>query len=181
MMAGKTARSDEVIEQCDLDRAEEKSTLVQDDFPDKKVTNTAPGRTLQKLSPIPELDPGETKADAASTGSSYTLSSVDRCSTVSSSTNSLPDTQDAEDACAGIILNCLFCQFYDLCLMLPDTCKRAATQICPACSYLFAPLEPVQSSDWNCHCDIDCDLFDACQETSDCLELAMEISEICYR
>lgn len=60
------------------------------------MTNTAPGRTLQKLSPIPELDPGETKADAASTGSSYTLSSVDRCSTVSSSTNSLPDTQDAE-------------------------------------------------------------------------------------
>ncbi|MCJ8729318.1 hypothetical protein PDJAM_G00104780 [Pangasius djambal] len=179
-MAGKTIIRDEVIE-CDLIRAEEKSTVVQHDLQGKKVTNTAPCRTLQRLSPIPELDPGEAKADAACTGSPYALSSVDRCSAVSSSTNSLSDTQDAEDACAGIILNCLFCQFYDLCLMLPDTCNRAANQICPACSYLFAPLEPVQSSDWNCHCDTDCGLFDACQETSDCLELAMEISEICYR
>ncbi|KAM9482450.1 myoD family inhibitor domain-containing protein 2 [Clarias gariepinus] len=168
MMAEKTDRSDEVIEFA-LDRTEKNGNLVQNDLPGNMVTNTAPGRTLQKLSPILELDPG---SDAASTGSS---------DGISSSTTSLPDTQDAEDACAGIILNCLFCQFYDLCLTLPDTCKRAAYQICPACSYLFAPLEPVQSSDWNCHCDIDCDLFDACQETSNCLELAMEISEICYR
>ncbi|XP_060774197.1 myoD family inhibitor domain-containing protein 2 [Neoarius graeffei] len=180
MMAGKIIRSDEVIE-CGLDRDEDKSTLVQDDLPGKTVTNIAPGRTLQRLSPIPELGPGETKADPASTGSSSALSSVDRRSFVSSSTDSLPDSQDAEDACAGIILNCLFCQFYDLCLMLPDTCKRATTQICPACSYLFAPLEPAESGDWNRHCDTDCGLFDACQETSDCLELAMEISEICYR
>ncbi|KAK2857757.1 hypothetical protein Q7C36_005676 [Tachysurus vachellii] len=178
-MAGKSLQSDEV--KCDMDRAEEKSTLPKDDLPCKMVTNTAPGRTMQRLSPIPELDPTETKADSATSGSSYGLSSVDRCSTVSSSTDSLSDNQDVEDACAGIILNCLFCQFYDLCIMLPDTCKRAAHQICPACSYLFAPLEPVQSGEWNCHCDIDCGLLDACQETSDCLELAMEISEICYR
>ncbi|TSM36150.1 MyoD family inhibitor domain-containing protein 2 [Bagarius yarrelli] len=141
------------------------------------VTSTAPGRAVQRLSPIPEQDPGETKA----TGSSYNLSSVDKCSSVSSSTNSLSDSRDVEDACAGIILKCLFCQFYDLCIMLPDTCKRATNKICPACSYLFAPLEPGQSNDWNCQCNIDCELFDACQETSDCLELAMEISEICYR
>lgn len=60
------------------------------------MTNTAPGRTLQKLSPVPELDPGEPKTDSASTGSSYALSSLDKCSTLSSSTNSLPDTQDVE-------------------------------------------------------------------------------------
>ncbi|KAF7711410.1 myoD family inhibitor domain-containing protein 2 isoform X1 [Silurus meridionalis] len=179
-MAGTTVRSDEVIE-CDMDRAKEKDSLVLDDLTGKTVTSTAPGRTLQRLSPIPEMDSEDAKAAAASAGSSYALSSVNRCSTITSSTNSLPDTQDAEDACAGIILSCLFCQFYELCLTLPDTCKRAANQICPACSYLFAPLEPAQSSDWNWYCDIDCGLFDACQDTADCLELAMEISEICYR
>lgn len=60
------------------------------------MTNTAPGRTLQKLSPVLELDPGEPKTDSASTGSSYALSSLDKCSTLSSSTNSLPDTQGVE-------------------------------------------------------------------------------------
>lgn len=58
------------------------------------MTNTAPGRSkLQRLSPIPELDPREIKADEASTESSY---AVDKCSTVSSSTNSLSDTEDVE-------------------------------------------------------------------------------------
>ncbi|KAI5174203.1 Myod Family Inhibitor Domain-Containing Protein 2 [Manis pentadactyla] len=36
-------------------------------------------------------------------------------------------------------------------------------------------------NDCNCSCDVDCSLFESCHETSDCLELAMEISEICYR
>lgn len=58
------------------------------------MTNTAPGRSnLQRLSPIPELDPREIKADEDSTGPSY---AVDKCSTVSSSTNSLSDTQGVE-------------------------------------------------------------------------------------
>ncbi|XP_077716964.1 myoD family inhibitor domain-containing protein 2 [Canis aureus] len=36
-------------------------------------------------------------------------------------------------------------------------------------------------NDRNCNCDMDCSLFESCHETSECLELAMEISEICYR
>ncbi|KAK2500863.1 hypothetical protein MC885_021666 [Smutsia gigantea] len=36
-------------------------------------------------------------------------------------------------------------------------------------------------NDCNCGCDVDCSLLESCHETSDCLELAMEISEICYR
>lgn len=80
---------------------------VYSDLPDKTVTNTAPGKTLQRLSPIPELEPGESEADAASTGSSYGLTSVDRCSTISSSTDSLSGSQDVEgesDAFARTII-----------------------------------------------------------------------------
>ncbi|KAI4894382.1 hypothetical protein NFI96_020909, partial [Prochilodus magdalenae] len=146
---------------------------VSSDLPAGKVMATAPERSPHRLSPISELDSGENKEEAGSAGSSY-------FSTDSSSTTSCTD-QDAEDVCAGIVLHCLFCHFYDLCVMLPETCERAANQTCPSYKYLSAPLEPTHSSDWNCHCDFDCGLFDACHETGECLELAMEISEICYR
>ncbi|XP_062853241.1 myoD family inhibitor domain-containing protein 2 [Trichomycterus rosablanca] len=179
-MAGKNAKSDEVEEQG-LDETEEKSTLDRDAFPSTKVAKTAPARTPQRLSPIPEHDPGESKADVGSTGSSYSLCSVDGYGSDSSSTDSPHESHDFEDACAGIILNCLFCQFYDLCLTLPDTCELAISRICPSYKYLFGPLEPGSNGDWNCQCDFDCGCFDACQETGECLELAMEISEICYR
>ncbi|XP_072539313.1 myoD family inhibitor domain-containing protein 2 [Salminus brasiliensis] len=179
-MAGKKARRDEIME-LDLIETEERASLVGNDLPDQKVMDSAPERTLHRLSTISEQESVENKGDAVLAGSSYSLCSMDKYSTGSSSTNSLSDSQDTEDACAGIVLNCLFCQFYDLCVMLPETCERAITHVCPAFQYLSAPLEPVQGSNWNCNCDFDCGLFDACQETSDCLELAMELSEICYR
>ncbi|KAL6458497.1 hypothetical protein MHYP_G00337270 [Metynnis hypsauchen] len=176
-MDGKQPRSDEEVKEPVLPESEERASLVGDGLPAEKVMATAPERTLHRLSPISELDSGENKEDGGSAGSSYSFCSV----TDSSSTNSFSDSQDVEDACAGIILNCLFCRFYDLCVMLPETCERAAYHICPSYRYFSAPLEPAHSSDWNCHCDFDCGLFDACHETSECLELAMEISEICYR
>ncbi|OXB51518.1 hypothetical protein ASZ78_000873, partial [Callipepla squamata] len=41
--------------------------------------------------------------------------------------------------------------------------------------------EDHSNNDCNCDCDIDCSLFESCHETGECLELAMEISEVCYR
>ncbi|XP_022523447.1 myoD family inhibitor domain-containing protein 2 [Astyanax mexicanus] len=179
MMAGKKARRDE-MQKLELISTEERVSLVGSDSPGQKVMDSAPERTLHRLSTISEHD-SDNKADPGPAGPSFSLCSVDKYSIDSSSTSSLSDSQDADDACAGIVLNCLFCRFYDLCVMLPETCERAVSHVCPAYQYLVAPLEPVQSSDWNCNCDFDCGLFDACQETSECLELAMELSEICYR
>lgn len=82
--------------------------------------------------------------------------------------------------CARIVLNCLFCRFYDLLLMLPETCERAAYSICPAYMLFTPPAESAHNNNWNCSCDFDCGLMDACHETGECLELAMEISEVCY-
>ncbi|XP_066518766.1 myoD family inhibitor domain-containing protein 2 [Hoplias malabaricus] len=184
-MAVKKPRRDEVkeVELIEME-TEERASLVRDDSAGVKVLDMAPEKTLHRLSTILERESGENNGDSGSAGSSSSsssLCSVDKYSTDCSSTESFSDSQDTEDACAGIVLNCLFCRFYDLCVTLPDTCERAAGRICPSYKYLTAPLEPVHSSDWNCKCDFDCGLFDACHDTSECLELAMEISEICYR
>lgn len=87
------------------------------------------------------------------------------------------------DDCAGIVLACLFCRFYDLCLMLPNSCAWAAHHLCPSYHNFAKTSEAAHNNangDCNCNCDFDCGLFDACHETGECLELAMEISEVCY-
>ncbi|KAK9973604.1 hypothetical protein ABG768_024323 [Culter alburnus] len=157
--------------ELDLIKTGERSSFVK---AGAEVSSTAPGR----LSPIPELDPWERGADSTdSTEFTYSLCSVDRYSTASSS---LSDSQERGDLCARIVLNCLFCQFYDLFLMLPETCERAANSICPTYMLFSPPAEPAHNTNWNCGCDFDCGLRDACHETGECLELAMEISEVCY-
>ncbi|XP_076870171.1 myoD family inhibitor domain-containing protein 2 isoform X2 [Brachyhypopomus gauderio] len=176
-MEAKKSRSDEVKEN-DFTETREGPCVVPDEWPGEKVTSAAPERTQQRRS---ELDPGENNGDVEIRGSTYSLCSVDKYMTESSSTNSLTQSQDVEDVCAVAVLNCLFCRLYDLCFMLPYTCGRVAVHTCPSCRFLLAPLEPAHSNDWSCHCNLDCGLFDACHETGECLELAMEISEICYR
>ncbi|XP_042614677.1 myoD family inhibitor domain-containing protein 2 isoform X1 [Cyprinus carpio] len=168
MMAGQNSEIE-----LDLIKTAERSSLVN---AVTEVSSTAP----EKLSPIPELDPWEREAETGSTEFTYSLCSVDRYSTASSSSSSLSDSQERGELCAGIVLNCLFCRFYDLFLMLPETCERAANSICPAYMLFSPPAEPAHNNTWNCSCDFDCGLMDACHETGECLELAMEISEVCY-
>ncbi|XP_076124756.1 myoD family inhibitor domain-containing protein 2 [Alosa pseudoharengus] len=163
------------------------------------VTSKAPGRLLQlKLSPIAEHEhePSQawhhttttattntatntTTATRQPTDSSYSLCSVDKYS--SSRLSSTAD--EREDDCAGVVLACLFCRFYDLCLMLPNSCDWAAQRLCPSYQHFAKTREAGHSGgngDCNCKCDFDCGLFDACHESGECLELAMEISEVCY-
>nr|XP_005995293.1 PREDICTED: myoD family inhibitor domain-containing protein-like [Latimeria chalumnae] len=88
---------------------------------------------------------------------------------------------DNEDECASLILACLFCQFCDFLLMLPDACENSLTRLCcPSYRYQHTPDESFGNNDCNCKCDCDCGIFDACHETTECLELALEVSEICY-
>uniref|UniRef100_A0A8D2N2W7 MyoD family inhibitor domain containing 2 n=1 Tax=Zonotrichia albicollis TaxID=44394 RepID=A0A8D2N2W7_ZONAL len=91
-------------------------------------------------------------------------------------------SEDHPDECATLILACLFCQFWDFLIMLPDTCEHWLTDTCcPSNRYYQTSDEDHGSNDCNCDCDIDCSLFESCHETGECLELAMEISEVCYR
>ncbi|KAM3621887.1 uncharacterized protein V6R79_017507 [Siganus canaliculatus] len=103
-------------------------------------------------------------------------------SAASSSTDTLSSQRsDMGVDCAGIILNCLFCRFYDLILMLPDSCERVAYCCCPNSKRVVTALESTANkSDDDSHADWDFGLFTSCHDAGDCLELAMEMSELCY-
>ncbi|XP_070814179.1 myoD family inhibitor domain-containing protein 2 [Chaetodon trifascialis] len=96
----------------------------------------------------------------------------------SSTTDSLSSSQQID--CAGIVLNFLFCRFYDMILMLPDSCERVAHHCCPSYKQVITTVESTPSSNDETFVDLDCGLFSSCQDASDCLELAMEMSELCY-
>lgn len=78
--------------------------------------------------------------------------------------------------CAGMVLNCLFCRFYDMILMLPASCESC----CPNYKQVITTGESTLSANDDSFMDLDCGLLSSCQDASDCLELAMEMSELCY-
>ncbi|XP_059183982.1 myoD family inhibitor domain-containing protein 2 [Centropristis striata] len=97
----------------------------------------------------------------------------------SSSTDSLSSSQQSID-CAGFVLNCLFCRFYEIILMLPASCERVVNHCCPNYKHVVTAMESATNSNEDSHMDWDCGLFNSCHDAGDCLELAMEVSEICY-
>ncbi|XP_054992654.1 myoD family inhibitor domain-containing protein 2 [Sorex araneus] len=126
----------------------------------------------------------ETPSEKKLSESSTSLSSLEECQTKFSylQTDTSVHQRDTDDECASLILTCLFCQFWDCLLMLPDICGTMCTSLCcPSHRYHHTSDESHSRNDCNCNCDMDCSLFESCHETSECLELAMEISEICYR
>ncbi|CAO2606014.1 MyoD family inhibitor domain-containing protein 2, partial [Lemmus lemmus] len=126
----------------------------------------------------------ESPSEKNLSGSSTSLSSLEECQTKFPylQTNTSVHQRDADEECASLILTCLFCQFLDCLLMLPDTCETVCINLCcPSHRYYSASDENLPRNDCNLTCDMDCSLFESCHETSECLELAMEISEICYR
>ncbi|XP_050005348.1 myoD family inhibitor domain-containing protein 2 isoform X1 [Alexandromys fortis] len=126
----------------------------------------------------------ESPSEKNLSGSSTSLSSLEECQTKFPylQTNTSVHQRDADEECASLILTCLFCQFLDCLLMLPDTCETVCINLCcPSHRYYSASDENHPRNDCNLTCDVDCSLFESCHETSECLELAMEISEICYR
>ncbi|XP_020791474.1 myoD family inhibitor domain-containing protein 2 [Boleophthalmus pectinirostris] len=74
--------------------------------------------------------------------------------------------------CAGIVLNCLFCQFYDY--------QKITNQCCPNYQQVTPTAQSPVSSEESSYTDWDCGLLASCKDANDCLELAMEVSEICY-
>ncbi|XP_075904033.1 myoD family inhibitor domain-containing protein 2 [Nelusetta ayraudi] len=87
----------------------------------------------------------------------------------SSSMDSLSSSQQSCMGvdCAGMLLACLFCRFYEVIVTLPDSWDSDADAAAAA------------ADDSGPGCD--CGLLSSCQDASDCVELAMEMSEMCYR
>uniref|UniRef100_A0A4W6G0I0 MyoD family inhibitor domain containing 2 n=2 Tax=Lates calcarifer TaxID=8187 RepID=A0A4W6G0I0_LATCA len=146
-----------------------------------------------RLSVTAETEPGDTSQDTdaqqprecdSASPPLFSLKMYLRrsSSTASSTTESLSPSQQSNMGvdCAGMVLNCLFCRFYDMILMLPDSCERVASNCCPSYKQVVTTVESTPSSDDDFCFDLDCGLLTSCHDANDCLELAMEVSELCY-
>lgn len=100
---------------------------------------------------------------------------------LSCSTSSLPPPPP--DDCAALLLACLHCRFHELMVLLPDTYERAVSRCFPSYRYVRASSERDQPGKDCCNfkLDLDCNCCGSCQDTGELIELAMEISEVCYR
>ncbi|XP_075688521.1 myoD family inhibitor domain-containing protein 2 [Rhinoderma darwinii] len=141
----------------------------------------------QKHKPPPSPDTGDESFQESSQETNMRLvrySSNEECRKILSYKEAKQMTAhqtDNEGECASLILACLFCHFCDFLLMLPNVCETMVTTMCcPSNRYRHTSDEEQSNNDCNCNCDFDCGLFDVCQESSECLELAMEISEVCF-
>ncbi|XP_059499157.1 myoD family inhibitor domain-containing protein-like isoform X1 [Stegostoma tigrinum] len=109
------------------------------------------------------------KTRLGSTSSVYTRTSYKSAST------QLPPPA-GEDVCASMLLSCLFCQFTDCFQWVPWLCSDDLGGFgCPLCQ---GAVEREQIC--HCCCGSETCIFEACQQTNECLELALEISELCY-
>ncbi|XP_061478036.1 myoD family inhibitor domain-containing protein 2 [Rhineura floridana] len=118
-----------------------------------------------------------------SESSTSTLSSLRKCRTQFSylEDDASVHEGDSNDECATLILACLFCQFWDFLFMLPDVCENWLTNVCcPSHRYYQSSSDNPNNGDCACNCDIDCSILESCHETGECLELALEISQVCY-
>lgn len=87
------------------------------------------------------------------------------------------------DDCAALLLACLHCRFHDFMVLLPDTCERAVTRCFP--SYMHVKLAGERDQQEKDCCssklELDCNCCGSCKDMGELIELAMEISEVCYR
>lgn len=105
----------------------------------------------------------------------------------------------AEDLCASFLLACLFCKFWDCVLAVGDGCQYCVASICTSfCSHAcccdpssledligFCPCcscaEYVQACGCSCGENaFDCSICDLCSQTTECLELGMELSQLLF-
>ncbi|XP_029137290.1 myoD family inhibitor domain-containing protein 2-like isoform X2 [Labrus bergylta] len=140
----------------------------------------------QELEKLPDTDPSSHDPLGGSEwgGSSFSTCSdkfKNSSSPFSSDDSYLPDSADD---CAALLLACLHCRFHELIMvLLPDTCERAVSRCFPSYKYIKASSERDQQGSDCCSCkmELDCNFCGCCQDAGELIELAMEISEVCYR
>ncbi|KAI3357523.1 hypothetical protein L3Q82_015932 [Scortum barcoo] len=159
--------------------------------PSRKMTGKLAGG-VRRLSTISEQEADRLDANPSSHdplgGSERGGSSLSVCSDKfrsSSSRFSSDDSYlpDSGDDCAALLLACLHCRFHELMVLLPDTCERAVSRCFPSYSYIKASSEREQQGKDCCSykLELDCNCCGSCQDAGELIELAMEISEVCYR
>ncbi|XP_073397442.1 uncharacterized protein [Dendrobates tinctorius] len=85
---------------------------------------------------------------------------------------------DVSDLTASLLLACLFCHFSDCLVLIPSTCSTGVRCLC---SHSCLPdLYDLCCCPSCCCTNTCCEFLDLCRHTAECLELAMEISALCY-
>ncbi|XP_029467367.1 myoD family inhibitor domain-containing protein 2-like isoform X1 [Rhinatrema bivittatum] len=133
------------------------------------------------------------KPRISSTSSVCTQISRDSQGAVYKPSASQAQDSASDDLCATALLACLFCRFYDCLLLTPGACSLCSRALCSHCCRL-CPLPPAccsalpdtlpslgEASCGGCCSGMDYTFLEACYQTTECLELALEISELCYR
>ncbi|XP_070591837.1 myoD family inhibitor domain-containing protein 2 [Erythrolamprus reginae] len=133
------------------------------------------------ITDVPSKDTRSDRKLSDSTTSS--LSSLQICETQFSYLEDAASGHERNnnDECATLILACLFCQFWEFLFMLPDVCENwMIDTCCPSHRYHQTSSDTSNNGDCSCNCDIDCSILETCQESGECLELALEISQVCF-
>ncbi|KAM8862597.1 myoD family inhibitor domain-containing protein 2-like [Spinachia spinachia] len=168
--------------------------LVVGDAPPRK---TAAGKLVSgacRLSTIPEKEPEKPDPDtdpasrgplagSGGAGSSFSGAPDQLKSSSSSSDFSLEDSCQAGpgDACAALLLACLHCRFHESVVLLLDACELAVGRCFPSYKYVTAASDPQGNDCCNYNLKMDCNCCGSCQDAGELIELAMEMSEVCYR
>lgn len=97
---------------------------------------------------------------------------------------------DGEDACAAVLLACLFCRPLDCLLATLSGCNMCLCSLCSSiCGCEPTVLQPFMNVSGCCElcgglgarcCLCDCPVCDICLQATECLDLAMEISQMLY-
>lgn len=94
------------------------------------------------------------------------------------------------DACAAVLLACLFCRPLDCLLATLSGCNMCLCSLCSSiCGCEPTVLQPFMNVSGCCElcgglgarcCLCDCPVCDICLQATECLDLAMEISQMLY-
>ncbi|XP_051528867.1 myoD family inhibitor domain-containing protein 2 [Myxocyprinus asiaticus] len=134
----------------------------------------------------------------------YNARSTHRHRKISRSSTSISRSQQslnapAEDLCATLLLACLFCKFWDCMLAVGDGCQYCMASICSSLCSKACCCDPSSLEDFmefcpccsctdyveacGCSCGrgaFDCSICDLCLQTTECLELGMELSQLMF-
>uniref|UniRef100_A0A8D0AY63 MyoD family inhibitor domain containing 2 n=1 Tax=Sander lucioperca TaxID=283035 RepID=A0A8D0AY63_SANLU len=144
------------------------------DKPPRKMTGKLASEVC-RLSTISEQEPNTNPSShVPMVGSEVGGSSFSLCS---------DKFKNSSNDCATLLLACLHCRFHEFMVLLPDTCERAVSRCFPSYKYITASSDRDQRGKDCCnyHLELDCNCCGSCQDAGELIELAMEISEVCYR
>ncbi|KAI4826690.1 hypothetical protein KUCAC02_030124 [Chaenocephalus aceratus] len=122
---------------------------------------------------------------------SQTFTSISRSQDSLKTTTTVHTEPGADDLCAAFLLSCLFCHPLDCFLAVMRGCNGCIWSLCSClCGCEPSTLQPllgVTRSGDLCECLggvrcflCDCPAYDICLQATECLDLAMEISQMLY-